>query len=155
MVFQRRNFNPSPLKNKSYTYNYNTRIQGSHSFLLFTHYLPYRRITMLATGLVIMLWSVRFHLYILFSSFQSLADNSSRKQNDLKLLTNVLSTKSSALNLRIRVSEILMQCTLFLINVSRSYAVSLTLLRYSTRYYSYIRGRVHNHASFTLSPVSI
>ena len=41
------------------------------------------------TGLVTMLWSVRFHLIELFSSFQSLADNSSRKQNDLKLVTNV------------------------------------------------------------------
>ena len=153
MLFQRRILNPSPLKNQSYTYNYNTRIQASHSFLRFTHYLPYRRITMLATGLVKMLWCVRFHL-ILFSSFQSLADCSSRKQNDLKLLTNVLSTKSSAVNMRIRVSEILMQRTLFL-NVSRSYVVSLTLLRYSTRYYSYIRGRVHKHVRFTLSHVSI
>ena len=59
------------------------RIQASHSSASLIICL-----TILATGLVEMLWSVRFHL-IRFSSFQSLADNSSRKQNDLKLVTNV------------------------------------------------------------------
>ena len=87
MILQRRILNPSPSKIKVILLYENF----GFTFLLFTHYC---RITMLAIGLVKMLWSVRLHL-IRFSSFQSSADNSSRTQNDLKLvtLTNVFVCK--------------------------------------------------------------